>query len=60
MSFYNIVAQSSESTVLTEYKPETKRSDAYQSESQLEKEFIKLLQEQSYEYLQIHKEEKFD
>lgn len=57
MSFYNIVAQSSESTVLTEYKSENKRSDAYQSEAQLEKEFIKLLQEQSYEFLQIHKEQ---
>jgi len=56
MSFYNIVAQSSESTVVTEYKSETKRSDAYQSEAELEKEFIRLLQEQSYEYLAIHSE----
>lgn len=56
MSFYNIVAQSSESTVVTEYKSETKRSDAYQSEAELEKEYIRLLQEQSYEYLAIHSE----
>ena len=53
MSFYNIVAQSCDSTVVTEYKSTTVRSDAYQSEAELEKQFIKLLQEQSYEYLPI-------
>lgn len=37
MSTYNIVAQSTESTVVTEYKPQTKRSDAYQSEAELER-----------------------
>ena len=42
MSFYNIVAQSSESTVVTEYKSTTVRSDAYQSEAELEKEFIRM------------------
>lgn len=56
MSFYNIVAQSNESTVVTEYKSEKVRSDAYQSEAELEKEFIKLLQQQSYEYLPIKSE----
>lgn len=56
MSYFNIVAQSSESTVVTEYKPVVTRSDAYQSEADLEKEFIRLLSEQSYEYLHIHKE----
>ena len=42
MSFFNIVAQSSESTVLAEYKPTANRSDAYQSEYDLEREFIKI------------------
>ena len=56
MSFYNIVAKSSESTVVTEYKSEKVRSDAYQSEAELEKEFIKLLQEQGYDYLPIKTE----
>lgn len=56
MSTYNIVAQSAESTVVTEYKPQTKRSDAYQSEAELEKEFIRLLTELGYEYLHIHKD----
>ena len=56
MSYFNIVAQSSESTVVTEYKPQAKRSDAYQSEADLEKEFIRLLCELGYERLTIHKE----
>lgn len=53
---FNIVAQSSESTVITEYKPQAKRSEAYQSEAELEREFIRLLGELGYEYLPIHKE----
>lgn len=56
MAYFNIVAQSSESTVVTEYKPQAKRSEAYQSEAELEREFIRLLQELGYEYLPIHKE----
>ena len=56
MSYFNIVAQSSESTVVTEYKPQAKRSEAYQSEAQLEQEFIHMLQDLGYGYLQIHKE----
>lgn len=54
MSTYNIVLSTSESTVVTEYEPQQKRADAYQSEAALEEAFIKLLQEQGYEYLQIH------
>ena len=56
MSYFNIVAQSAESTVVTEYKPQSKRSDAYQSEAALEQEFIRLLCELGYERLTIHKE----
>ena len=56
MSYFNIVAQSSESTVVTEYKPQSKRSDGYQSEAALEQEFIRLLCELGYERLPIHKE----
>lgn len=56
MSYFNIIAQSSESTVVTEYKPQAKRSEAYQSEADLEKEFIRLLCELGYERLTIHKE----
>ncbi len=56
MLYFNIVAQSSESTVVTEYKPQSKRSDGYQSEAALEQEFIRLLCELGYERLTIHKE----
>ncbi len=53
MSQYNIVLSTNESTVVTEYEPQSKRSDSYQSEAALEQAFIKLLTEQGYEYLQI-------
>ena len=56
MSTYNLIASSEESTVVTEYKPQAKRSEAYQSETALEQEFICLLQELGYEYLPIHTE----
>lgn len=57
MSTYNIVLSTSESTVVTEYEPQTKRSDSYQSEAALEQAFIKMLGEQGYEYVAIHNEE---
>ena len=56
-SSYNIIISTSESTVVSEYEPQTKRSDAYQSEAALEAAFIKMLGEQGYEYISIHKEE---
>jgi len=56
VSFFNIVAETSENTVVTEYTPEKARSDSYQSEEALEKEFIRLLCEQGYVYLHIHSE----
>lgn len=56
MSYFNIVAQSTENTVVTEYEPVKTRSGSYQSEADLEKEFIRLLTEQGYEYLKLHHE----
>lgn len=56
MAYFNIVAQTTENTVVTEYTPDARRADAYQSEAALEQEFIRLLCEQSYEYLPIHTE----
>lgn len=53
---YNIIAALSESTVVSEYIPEPRKSDAYQSEAALEKEFIRLLQGQGYEYIQVRSE----
>ena len=56
MPYFNIVAETSENTVVTEYEPVKSRSTTYQSEAALEKEFIHMLTEQGYEYLQIHTE----
>lgn len=56
MSTYNIIAATTEDTVVTSYEPAKKRSDSYQSEAALEKEFIQMLTQQGYEYLPIHKE----
>lgn len=53
---YNIIAALSESTVVSEYIPEPRKSDAYQSEAALENEFIRLLQGQGYEYIQVRSE----
>ena len=51
MSYFNIVSQSDESTVVAEYTPQSQRSEAYQSEADLENEFIRLLCELGYERL---------
>lgn len=56
MTNYNVIAQSEESTVLSEYIPLGKRAEGYQSEADLERELIKLLGELGYEYLPIHSE----
>ena len=56
MSHFNIVAATTENTVVTSYEPVKNRSDSYQSEAALEREFIQLLTQQGYEYLTIHKE----
>lgn len=56
MSYFNIVAATSENTVVTEYEPVKARSNNYQSEAELEREFIRMLTEQGYEYLHIHTE----
>ena len=56
MTFFNIVAQTTDNTVVTEYEPVKARSDSYQSEADLEREFIRMLTEQGYAYLPIHTE----
>ena len=56
MSYFNIVAATTENTVVTSYEPVKKRSDSYQSEAALEREFIQLLTQQGYAYLPIHQE----
>lgn len=54
---YKTVAQTSESTVVAEYRPIRSKSSAYQSEADLEREFIKQLQAQGYECLKIKSDE---
>ena len=49
-----MVMQGGESTVVAEYTPQPRKAEAYQSEADLENELIANLQEQGYEYLQIH------
>ena len=56
MSYFNIVAQTTENTVVTEYEPARRRSDFYQSEAALEARFISMLVEQGYERVNITRE----
>ena len=56
MTSFNIIAATTENTVVTSYEPVAKRSDSYQSEAALEREFIQILTQQGYEYLPIHHE----
>ena len=57
MPSFNIVAETTENTVVTEYEPVTKHAEVYQSEAALEREFIRLLSDQGYTYLPIHSEQ---
>ena len=52
----NIISESDNYTVVTEYKSLEKKSTTYQSEDALEKELIKTLMEQGYEYLTFNSE----
>ena len=57
MNQYNIVLSTGEDTVVTEYEPQGRRSEAYQSEADLETAFIKLLEGQGYEYIEVRNSE---
>lgn len=57
MKAFNLVAQSNESTVIAEFEPVRERSDRYQSEAELESQFIRDLTEQGYTYLNIKSED---
>ncbi len=54
---YETISESNESTVIAEYHSANERKSAYESEAQLESAFIALLQNQGYEFKQIHKEQ---
>ena len=53
---YEPIAVSSESTVVSEFIPDSAAETTYQSEADLEREFINLLASQAYEYLPITSE----
>jgi type I restriction enzyme R subunit len=53
---YEPIAVSAESTVVAEFLVEDSTDTAYQSEAELEREFIKLLGTQAYEYIDINSE----
>jgi type I restriction enzyme R subunit len=53
---YEPIAVSSESTVVGEYIRDAATETVYQSESDLERDFIELLQAQAYEYLPLTSE----
>jgi type I restriction enzyme, R subunit len=53
---YNLVAENPNSTVVSEYTPDKKRAEHYQSEAELEQAFIEQLESQAYEYLLITSE----
>ena len=56
MSEIKIVMSSNECTVVGEYTPDMSLRKTYQGEQELENDFIKMLQEQSYEYIKINSE----
>ena len=56
MPYFNIVAETNENTVVTEYEPVKVRADQYQSEGCVGEKFIRMLCDQGYEYLSIHTE----
>jgi len=53
---YEPIALSAESTVVAEFTPDSVAQSGYQSEADLERTFIALLQEQAYDYLPVHSE----
>ncbi|GAA7845619.1 type I restriction endonuclease subunit R [Helicobacter pylori] len=55
---YEIIAENNESTVVAEHHSNNnERKSAYESEAELERAFIALLEKQGYEFKKIHKEQ---
>ena len=57
MNKFNLVSENPNSTVVTEYTPTTRSATEYQSEADLEKAFINLLEEQAYDYITFSSED---
>ncbi|MDD4066622.1 MAG: type I restriction endonuclease subunit R [Clostridia bacterium] len=56
-SKYNVVSENNHSTVVSNYIPTELREEGYQSEGDLERKFIELLTEQSYDFIKIVSED---
>ena len=56
MSNIDVVTETNEYTVVSKYTPLPRQSEAYQSEYQLEQEFINMLSQQGYDYITIRNE----
>ena len=56
MTDYNIITTDNQSTIVAEYTADHARSDSYQSEAELEREFIRMLSTQGYEFAHITSE----
>lgn len=56
MSSFDVIAETNEATVVAKYTPEKRKSTDYQSEAELEKDFIYRLTQQGYEYINIKNE----
>ncbi|MGL2501584.1 type I restriction endonuclease subunit R, EcoR124 family [Helicobacter pylori] len=54
---YETIAESNESTVVAQFHSDNEKKSAYESEAELERAFIALLQKQGYEFKKIHKEQ---
>lgn len=53
---YKMVAENPQSTVVSDYEPRYRTAKQYQSEAEMEKEFIEQLHTQAYDYLPITSE----
>ena len=53
---YKMVAENPQSTVVSDFEPAYRRSAQYQSEAEMERDFISQLEKQGYEYLSIKTE----
>ena len=56
MSNIDVVTETNEYTVVSKYIPLPRQSESYQSEYQLEQEFINMLSEQGSAYIPIRTE----
>ena len=53
---YKMVAENPQSTVVSDFEPIYRKSTQYQSEAEMERDFIAQLEKQGYEYLPIKTE----